>query len=751
MMCFPDDKSDRVLPKAIFNSTALINPFQYKPFFKLFSLTETENGKAYVRKKNTSLFIRDEVGVGKTIETGIIIKEELKNNPKARILIIAPPRLCNNWQIEMREFFGLEFYNTYNRRYPQYASQLLIIPRSIIEEPSDRFKQSSILQNLNNIDIIVFDESHSLKDTDSNRHSNVKAIIENNKNNNLAVIFLTGTPIVNSYEDLTAQESLLKMNDQNQIEVTSTYQGEANIYSSIPEIVLQKIDYEEGSCQAELFGNINSNFSGYCRVGLARTASSSFYALSARLERAIKKNEFKNEFEEESDYVGDSINDQEIEQIKELKSLIDSKDNLDSLKIEEVENIIKNLENTENKKAIIFSWSLDTCEMLSKKLGENYKIYTATGETTPTAVVRTIEEFKKESKEFKILICSDAMKEGYNLQFCKILIHYDYPFTPAAIQQRIGRIYRTGNTKDIKVYNMYVDCEGSYDKRVYGEILFSKAQLINSTNDVCDVTVFPDYIEKKYKEYIKDNLDYDYKDDDEDEKKKKKVISLINKIRKNKSDTNQNLGNEEDNLQNKKLDELVEELVKCLNISDGQKNIIMGKNLKSYIKELISFLKNIRLDLNDKIELTDNTELTVLEEIKNSLEERLKNYLEEYKNKVMNINETKDGANTQQSGKLLNAFITRKIQIEGARGLFKKNDEENGQRKFIEECIRNQVKNDGNSDGSYLEKFLRIGSNYNNDDFNFSYKYLNNLEEYDRKKFVDEFVELDVLIQIKKL
>ena len=83
--------------------------------------------------------------------------------------------------------------------------------------------------------------------------------------------------------------------------------------------------------------------------------------------------------------------------------------------------------------------------------------------------------------------------------------------------------------------------------------------------------------------------------------------------------------------------------------------------------------------------------------------------------------------------------------------IFWKNDEENGQRKFIEECIRNQVKNDGNSDGSYLEKFLRIGSNYNNDDFNFSYKYLNNLEEYDRKKFVDEFVELDVLIQIKKL
>ena len=43
-----------------------------------------------------------------------------------------------------------------------------------------------------------------------------------------------------------------------------------------------------------------------------------------------------------------------------------------------------------------------------------------------------------------ILICSDAAKEGHNLQFCHNLIHYDLPFAPAVIGQRNGRIYRKG-------------------------------------------------------------------------------------------------------------------------------------------------------------------------------------------------------------------------------------------------------------------------------------------------------------------
>lgn len=95
------------IPCALFNSKALFNPYQYKPFFSCMNYDETNiwnwNGK--------NLFITDEVGVGKTFEVGIILQELLKNNNDLTILVISPARLCENWEKEMRENFFMYFNN----------------------------------------------------------------------------------------------------------------------------------------------------------------------------------------------------------------------------------------------------------------------------------------------------------------------------------------------------------------------------------------------------------------------------------------------------------------------------------------------------------------------------------------------------------------------------------------------------------------------------------------------------------------
>lgn len=88
------------IPVALFNSKALFNPYQYKPFFKFFDF----DGNRWNWNVN-NLFITDEVGVGKTFEAGIILEELLKNNPNLSILIISPVKLCENWEVEMRENF----------------------------------------------------------------------------------------------------------------------------------------------------------------------------------------------------------------------------------------------------------------------------------------------------------------------------------------------------------------------------------------------------------------------------------------------------------------------------------------------------------------------------------------------------------------------------------------------------------------------------------------------------------------------
>lgn len=111
-----------MIPFALFNSTALFNPYQYKPFNKI--MDESKEGFIW---NNKNAFITDEVGVGKTFEAGIIIDELVKSNPDIQILIICPVKLCDNWEKEMRENFFLSFNNY---RETNTLGQFNIVPYS---------------------------------------------------------------------------------------------------------------------------------------------------------------------------------------------------------------------------------------------------------------------------------------------------------------------------------------------------------------------------------------------------------------------------------------------------------------------------------------------------------------------------------------------------------------------------------------------------------------------------------------------
>ena len=89
-----------------------------EPFFKFFENTDKD------------LYIADKVGVGKTIETGIIlselvygnrnnkwIQESLKDVLSPRILILAPPALCAQWKEELEDKFMLSVYDAYSGKF----------------------------------------------------------------------------------------------------------------------------------------------------------------------------------------------------------------------------------------------------------------------------------------------------------------------------------------------------------------------------------------------------------------------------------------------------------------------------------------------------------------------------------------------------------------------------------------------------------------------------------------------------------
>src|SRR5437870_12272088 len=56
--------------------------------------------------------------------------------------------------------------------------------------------------------------------------------------------------------------------------------------------------------------------------------------------------------------------------------------------------------------------------------------------------------------EAQVMIATEAAGEGINLQFCHLMINYDIPWKPNRLEQRMGRIHRYGQTKEVYVFNL---------------------------------------------------------------------------------------------------------------------------------------------------------------------------------------------------------------------------------------------------------------------------------------------------------
>jgi SNF2 family DNA or RNA helicase len=65
-----------------------------------------------------------------------------------------------------------------------------------------------------------------------------------------------------------------------------------------------------------------------------------------------------------------------------------------------------------------------------------------------------VERFK--SGDATIFLCTDAGSEGVNLQFCHVLVNYDLPWNPMRVEQRIGRVHRIGQQRDVVIINMAI-------------------------------------------------------------------------------------------------------------------------------------------------------------------------------------------------------------------------------------------------------------------------------------------------------
>lgn len=457
---FEEETMDELTPaskvaSAYYDANISFNPYQYLPWLKV-----------YVNGTN-NLLISDEVGLGKTIEAGILVMEELTENINAKILILCPAFLREKWYQELSEKFFLDVQIYDGKTAIDSMTKILVLPIS-------RIKQYMEKNSVFNYSMVVVDEVHYFKNSKSARYGYLSHLLS--EVGEIKRIFMSATPINNSSSDYYSIKELFG----SEPDKTNTTKKQA--YISLPERTVEEVYVELTEEEQNFYdttdlldpfaGTVYRHIGGSCLYALSK------YAYSGEEMTSNMKEELRNAFEEL--FEGRGVEESEQLFLSDIKLIPSPQRDSKITKLKEILNGYK-----DGSKIVIFSHYIETVKYLHSELAEEFNVgYIYANSISSNIVCKNVKNkfidaknwFCQDSDKTTILICSDSCREGIDLDVANILINYDLPFNPSILEQRIGRIDRMSQKKNMYIYNFHVN--GTYDDRLHF-ILAAKLRFVN--------------------------------------------------------------------------------------------------------------------------------------------------------------------------------------------------------------------------------------------------------------------------------
>lgn len=452
-----------------------------------------EVGRRYAPR----VLLADEVGLGKTIEAGLIIHQQLLTGRAERVLIIVPDTLRHQWLVEMLRRFNLRFSVFDEDRCveafadhdnPFYTEQLVICSLELLR------KKKRLDQALDaDWDLLVVDEAHHLEWTEE-APSRAYQVVEALSEVVPGVLLLTATPDQlgheshfarlrlldpdrfydydaflaeeNSYKDVAvAAEALAgdgKLSDA-AINSLTELLSEKDIAPSIRLIQAEDIDSElQQAARSELLQELLDRH-GTGRV-LYRNSRASVKGFPKRIFNA-----YPHAMPEQyltAARVNEMMSGRKSLEAKAAQALSPEKlyqefeDNSASWwKFDpRVDWLIEFLKSHRSKKVLIIASGADTALSLEEALRTREGIQATVFHEGMSIIERDKAGayFAQEEGGAQALICSEIGSEGRNFQFASHLVLFDLPLNPDLLEQRIGRLDRIGQKNDIQIHLPYL-------------------------------------------------------------------------------------------------------------------------------------------------------------------------------------------------------------------------------------------------------------------------------------------------------
>ncbi|WP_336022472.1 DEAD/DEAH box helicase [Halobellus salinisoli] len=403
--------------------------------------------------------LADEVGLGKTIEVGMILKEMHFRETDDSVLILTPAQLAKQWQAELLEKFGLEYVCNYDEEFRGFDRHDHIIA-SIDTAKSDRHRATVLNRDW---DVLILDEAHYVKNEETDRYD----LIDNLPYQ--YAFFLTATPIQNELTDLYNVVSLLRPGLFGTRDVFHHYFVDRNQETLVNRDELQErlnkvmirnrradtdIDFTNRSIDTRTFDpspeerELCQAVSDYVRNAYSEDQGQKLVLMLLQKEVVSSPAALKATIEKWLD------DQSELTHTEELETILDLIEGIETVtKQEKLLSIVEEARGrVEMGRVIVFTQFRATQrEILDRLTEEGYTIHSFHGGHSSQEKEQIVKNFEEDGG---VLVSTDAMSEGRNLQFCNIMVNYDLPWNPMRVEQRIGRIHRIGQKRDVYVFNM---------------------------------------------------------------------------------------------------------------------------------------------------------------------------------------------------------------------------------------------------------------------------------------------------------
>jgi len=398
--------------------------------------------------------LSDEVGLGKTIEAGLVLKELLTRGMAKRFLVLTVPSLVDQWQEELAEKFALETVTTNGPEFRAVAEEFWRESRAIVAS-LHTLKQPTHLAVAQSLewDVLIVDEAHYLRNRASQAWQAVNALPRQ------FLLLLTATPVQNSLEELYNLVTLLQPGQLpspkefrarfidpekphqprepdelrrllGQVMIRNT---RANAGITLPPRRAETVSFEPDDAERAFW----SEWETELRAELALLPAGQS-ALWGRLLLQTAGSSPAAWREVLASFPQRDARDRWLERAP-----------LETSWTKKCE-LLQPLTRGEGG-VVVFTQFLHTQMALAQQLRAlKAPVFVINGQTPAEARHPIAEEFRKYGGA---LLLTHSGTEGRNLQFCHRLVNFDLPWNPMEIEQRIGRLHRLGQQRPVRIYN----------------------------------------------------------------------------------------------------------------------------------------------------------------------------------------------------------------------------------------------------------------------------------------------------------